>query len=121
MAPLLRSGASIRCAAQRRYWPGDLVVATAPDGYLLVHRLLGCLPGPDGLRWLTQADTATHPDGALPRERILGRVIGGEVHPAALSVPWRHRLWACGRLLRHALRAGARRLLTRFPRARRSP
>lgn len=121
MAPLLRSGASIHCAARRRYWPGDLVVAAAPDGRLLVHRLLGCLPGPEGPRWLTQADSATHPDGALPRNRILGRVVGGEAHPAALSIPWWHRLWACGRLLRHALRAGARRLGTRLPRARRSP
>lgn len=121
MAPLLRSGASIRCAARRCYWPGDLVVAAAPDGRLLVHRLLGCLPGPEGLRWLTQADAATRPDGALPRDRILGRVVGGAVDPAALSIPWWHRLWAFGRLLRHALRAGARRLGTRLPRARRSP
>jgi len=108
MAPLLESGATVSVASRRFYWPGDLVVVHALDGRLLVHRLLGCYARKGRLRWLTQADAAPRPDPALAATQIVGKVVGGEGHPHANQVPLRHRLWACGRFLRHAMRATQR-------------
>ena len=108
MAPLLESGALIQVARQPFYWPGDLMVVHAPDGRLLVHRLLGCYSKGWGWRCLTQADNATQPDFALPLTHVIGRVVGGDGHAYAIRIPFRHRLWACGRFFRHALRAARR-------------
>ena len=115
MAPLLESGASVRVASRRLYWPGDLVVVLAPEGRLLVHRLLGGYLEKGNVRWLTQADAASRPDPGLPKTHIVGRVVGGDCHVHAVQVPVRHRVWACGRFLRHALRV-ARRRCARGPR-----
>ena len=108
MAPLLASGAMIQVIRQPFYWPGDLMVVHAPDGRLLVHRLLGCYSKGRGWRWLTQADNALRPDLALPLTHVVGRVVGGDGHAHTIHIPFRHRLWACGRFLRHALRAACR-------------
>lgn len=75
----------------------------------MLHRLLGCYPWKGGLRWITQADDAEHPDGPCVHSQILGRLVGGEVDPRAERVPLAHRLRALGRLGRHALRALRRR------------
>ncbi len=66
MTPLLESGATIQVIRQPFYWPGDPVVVHAPDGRLLVHRLLGGYSKGRGWRWLTQADHASRPDAAVP-------------------------------------------------------
>lgn len=108
MAPLLESGALIQVARQPFYWPGDLMVVQAPDGHLLVHRLLGYYSKGRGWRCLTQADNATQPDSALPLTHVVGRVVGSDGHAYAIRIPFRHRLWACGRFFRHALRAARR-------------
>ena len=105
MVPLLASGAMIQVIRQPFYWPGDVVVVHAADGRLLAHRLLGCYSKGQGWRCLTQADNAMQPDFALPLTHIVGRVVGGDGHAYAIRIPFRHRLWACGRFLRHALRA----------------
>jgi hypothetical protein len=109
MSPLLASGAVVRVAARRFYWPGDLVVVLAPDGRLLAHRLLGWYWKQGSRWWLTQADSAPGPDPAIPLTHFVGKVVGGDSHPHAFHVPLRHRLWACGRFLQHALRAVRRR------------
>ena len=94
MAPLLESGAMVRVIRQPFYWPGDPLVVHAPDGRLLAHRLLGFYPRTRRLRWLTQADNARWPDAAVPAERIIGRVCGGQCAPALVRVPLGHRLKA---------------------------
>lgn len=94
MAPLLESGAMIQVARRRFYWPGDPLVIHAPDGRLLVHRLLGGYSKGRGWRWLTQADNARWPDAAVPAEQIIGKVCGGQCTPAMVRVPFVHRLRA---------------------------
>jgi hypothetical protein len=94
MAPLLKSGAMIQVVSRRFYWPGDPVVVHTPGGCLLVHRLLGCYSKGRGWHWLTQADNALRPDAAVPGERIIGRVCGGQCAPALIRAPLAHRLKA---------------------------
>lgn len=94
MAPLLKSRAMIQVIRQNFYWPGDPVVVHAPDGRLLGHRLLGFYPWTWRLRWLTQADNARWPDAAVPAERIIGKICGGQCAPALVRVPFAHRLKA---------------------------
>ena len=107
MAPLLESGAMIQVIRQRFYWPGDPVVVHAPDGRLLVHRLLGCYSKGRGWRWLTQADHALRPDAAVPAERIIGKVCGGDCSERLIRVPLAHRWNAARRFIRFGLtRAG---------------
>jgi hypothetical protein len=110
MAPLLESGAMIQIVRRRFYWPGDPLVVHAPDGRLLVHRLLGGYSKGRGWRWLTQADNALRPDAAVPAERIIGKVCGGQCAPAMVRVPFAHRLRAILRFLLFVLiRLGTRR------------
>ena len=91
MAPLLESGAMIQVVRQSFYWPGDPVVVYAVDGRLLGHRLLGFYPRSWRLKWLTQADNARWPDAAVPMDRIIGRICGGQCAPALVRVPLVHR------------------------------
>lgn len=91
MAPLLESGAMIQVVRQSFYWPGDPVVVYAVDGRLLGHRLLGFYPRSQRLKWLTQADNARWPDAAVPMDRIIGRICGGQCAPALVRVPLVHR------------------------------
>ena len=91
MAPLLESGAMIQVVRQSFYWPGDPVVVYAVDGRLLGHRLLGFYPRSRRLKWLTQADNAHWPDAAVPTDRIIGRICGGQCAPALVRVPLAHR------------------------------
>ena len=109
MAPLVKSGSVVTFVRRRWYWPGDPVVVHSPDGLLLVHRLLGTYRGRSGWRCVTQGDNAPSPDTALPWSSVVGRVGGGDCHALITRVPLRHRLVACGRFLRHALRAVIRR------------
>ena len=91
MTPLLESGAMIHVTRRRFYWPGDPLVVHAADGRLLVHRLLGCYSRGRGWHWLTQADNARWPDAAVPGERIIGKICGGQCAPALIRVPFAHR------------------------------
>ncbi|MCB1826577.1 MAG: S24/S26 family peptidase [Candidatus Competibacteraceae bacterium] len=107
MAPLLASGAVIQVIGRRFYWPGDPVVVHAHDGRLLVHRLLGGYSKGRGWRWLTQADNALRPDTAVPAERIIGKVCGGDCAERLIRVPLVHRWHAARRFIRFGLtRAG---------------
>lgn len=87
MTPLLHDGAVIRVVGRRFYWPGDAVVIHALDGRLMAHRVIGFYPWEGKLHWLTQADNAILPDAAVTKERIIGKVCGGQ-----RSLSWRIRL-----------------------------
>lgn len=72
MAPLLREGQQLMLQKQERYVAGDIVVFTATDGELLVHRYLG--PVPDG-RLMTKSDAGAKIDVLVLRNHVLGRVL----------------------------------------------
>lgn len=105
MAPLLQDGATIHVVRSRFYWPGDAIIVHAPDGSLLVHRLLGCYFKGSGWRWLTRADTAIWPDTAVSTTRIVGRVCGGDCSPELVRPPIRLRWEAFGRFILFAFYA----------------
>jgi hypothetical protein len=103
MAPALRAGDVIEVRGRRWYWPGDLVAVSGPEGGVLVHRVLGCLPGRSGWRVLTQGDRNPRPDRPATSASLLGRVTGvlgrGPVTVAAAA-----RLRSLARLLAFAAR-----------------
>jgi phage repressor protein C with HTH and peptisase S24 domain len=94
MAPLLPSGALVQIARRPYHWPGDLLVILGNDGQLIAHRLIGFYPRAGGMRWLTQADAAERPDGAVTGDRIIGRVRSVGYAATPLRVPFRHRVRA---------------------------
>ncbi len=104
MDPLLRPGASVTLRAKRFYWPGDVVAFRSADGCFRIHRVLGYLPGREGLRLITQGDGVRGPDRPVPLRAVVGRPVGGECSPRLLRVPLRDRLGALARLLALALR-----------------
>ena len=99
MSPLIEDGATLEVRPCRRYWPGDVVVLRVGDGGLRVHRVLGYRPRREHLEMITQGDHASGHDLPVPRSEIIGKVCGGQCSPAAIDVPFRHRLWALGRFL----------------------
>ena len=103
MMPLLANGAMIQVVRQRFYWPGDPLVVHAVGGHLLVHRLLGGYSKGRGWRWLTQADNAFRPDAAVPTERIIGKICGGDCSERLIRVPLAHRVKAVLRFFRLVL------------------
>ena len=103
MAPLLANGAMIQVVRQRFYWPGDPLVVHAVGGHLLVHRLLGGYSKGRGWRWLTQADNAFRPDVAVPTERIIGKICGGDCSERLIRVPLADRWRAARQFIRFGL------------------
>ncbi len=77
MAPLLPAGAEVEISPRRFYWPGEIVAFRAPDGRLLIHRLLGYRPHGWGLRLVTQGDAAPTPDPPVALSAVIGRVTPG--------------------------------------------
>lgn len=76
MAPVLADGSLVEVAAARLYWPGDVVVWSAPDGGLVAHRLLGYRLHRGSLALVTRGDSAAVHDSPVPLSRVLGRVSG---------------------------------------------
>lgn len=103
MMPLLANGAMIQVVRQRFYWPGDPLVVHAVGGHLLVHRLLGGYSKGRGWRWLTQADNAFRPDAAVPTERIIGKICGGDCSERLIRVPLADRWRAVRQFIRFGL------------------
>jgi hypothetical protein len=101
MAPLVGEGERVEVVAARCYWPGDVVAFAAPDGRLLLHRLLGYRLAARRLACVTQGDGCSIPDPPVPRDRLLGRMVG--------PVPLAARL----RAVRSLLRIAGRRLFAR--------
>jgi peptidase S24-like protein len=103
MSPLLKDGAVVEISSRRLYWPGDVLIFRRHDGEVLVHRLLGCYPWSNGMRFLTKADNALRPDGSVKWRQIIGKVSGGEVSCLLSSVPLRHRFRAVTCFVRFAV------------------
>lgn len=101
MEPWVADGAVVRVAAARVYWPGDVVVAGAPDGRLLAHRVLGYRLLGGRLALVTRGDGCAVHDSPVSLDRVLGRVEGAG---ASLAV----RARALGALLGLALARGRR-------------
>src|SRR5215470_2564824 len=99
MAPLLADGERVEVAPARCYWPGDVVVFQAPDGRLLVHRLLGFRRAAGALACVTRGDGAPLHDAPVPLARLLGRVVAPERARATAADRWR----AVGGFLRLAV------------------
>lgn len=74
MAPSLADGDRVRLGPVRLL-PGEVVAFRAPEGPLLVHRVLGPVPTRRGWRWATRGDAAARADGLLERSRAVGRVV----------------------------------------------
>lgn len=110
MSPWMRDGQRIRVRPSRWYWPGDVLAVRAHAGHWISHRLIGYRPGNRTLLFLTQGDDARRPDTPVERNRIIGRVVGGECAGQACSPPLAHRLFALRRFLQLCLRAVGYRL-----------
>ena len=74
MAPRIADGARVRIASARIYWPGDVVAFRSGDGRLRLHRALAYRPWKGRIALVTRGDHCPCHDGAIPRDRILGRV-----------------------------------------------
>lgn len=112
MAPLATDGSQVAVTPRRRYRPGDVVVYRAAGGELRMHRVILALPGG---RLVTRADAAPSADASVPRSRVLGRVVGGEVAPALVEPLRRHRWVARLRGLAWPFQALAARLRASSP------
>ena len=95
MAPAIADGDRVPVAAARLYWPGDVVVWSAPEGGLVAHRLLGYRLHRGSLALVTRGDSAAVHDSPVPLSRVLGRV--------SAPVPWLARVHAALAFLRIAL------------------
>jgi len=109
MSPWLRNGQRIRVRPCRWYWPGDILALRDPEGRWISHRVIGYRPRGVRLQYMTQADVATTPDRPVNRDRVLGRVVGGDCSPEACRPPLAHRLHALWRFVQLSLDALARR------------
>lgn len=79
MAPVLADGSPVNVTAARLYWPGDVIVWSAPEGGLVAHRLLGYRLHRGSLALVTRGDSAAVHDPPVPLSRVLGRVSGARV------------------------------------------
>jgi len=94
MSPSMEPDTEYTVQRCRIYWPGDVLVFEARDGTLTAHRLLGAYLRNGHWKLLTQADTATRPDFAVPAEQIIGRLENVRAR----------RLFALGRFLSFCLK-----------------
>lgn len=104
MAPAIADGDRVPVAAARLYWPGDVVVWSAPEGGLVAHRFLGYRLHRGSLALITRGDSTPVHDSPVPLSRVLGRV--------RAPVPWPARARATLAYFRIALA----RLVPRRPR-----
>jgi hypothetical protein len=89
MEPWIADGAVVRVVASRVYWPGDVVVASAPDGRLVAHRILGYRFLDGRLALVTRGDGCVTHDFPVPFDRVLGRVEGAAVSLAVRTRSFR--------------------------------
>ena len=79
MTPFVRDGDVVTIAPVGAVGPrpGDvLAVELAPGSLLVIHRVVGRANG----AWLMRGDNAVAPDGVVPREQVLGRVVRVQRH-----------------------------------------
>lgn len=104
MEPLVPDGAKVRIGTRRVYWPGDIVAVTGRGGALYLHRVLGYRRRGRRFEIITQADRATRNDVPAPHNSVLGKIMGGDCSPLALSPPLSHRFVALYRFAEIACR-----------------
>lgn len=104
MTPLIEDGVRVDISRGTRYLPGDVIAFRREDDQLSVHRVLGLRPSRHGWRFVTRGDAARALDPPLERERILGRVVGGDCSPRVYDVPVGDRARALARLVAAAAR-----------------
>ncbi len=85
-------GAELLIKRRTLYLPGDVVVYARGDDTLVAHRLLGYVPGRNGLSVLTRADNANKADPPAALSRVLGRVTSKD--GVKLNCPLSNRLKA---------------------------
>jgi hypothetical protein len=100
MAPRLADGSSVEIAAASFYWPGDVVAVAAPDGRLLLHRLLGYRLRGGRLACVTRGDAATGHDQPAAPDRLLGRTLDRPAPADRLRAMATFLHLACRRLAR---------------------
>jgi len=99
MDPHIKDQARVTIRSARMYLPGDVLVVQRRSHPPFVHRLIGCFPSKGVLRFITQADNSTTPDGSVSREAIIGKVYGGQCSARVVNIPLSHRAKAVGRFL----------------------
>ena len=97
MEPLIPAEAEVVVSAQRRYWPGDILAFRSQVGELRVHRLVGYQRLEGRLLLQMRADATGTLDQPVPREQVIGKVIG---NPSPFVVPMTSRIAALARFLR---------------------
>lgn len=105
MLPLIEDGARVEISASGRYLPGDVIAFRRDDGQLSVHRVLGYRPGRGGWRIVTRGDAAGALDPPVDRQRVVGKVVGGDCPPRVSRVPIGDRLTAVARFTAAAVRS----------------
>ena len=102
MDPLIRDGDQLLVTPCSRYFPGDLLVFADGGSRLVVHRLLGWIPGRNGMRTMTKADNRSSIDVLIEPQHLLGRV--QSIAGVEVSIPLHHRglsmLYYCYHMLR---------------------
>ncbi len=102
MRPLLESGDRIRVRGRRLYWPGDVVAFRRADGRILVHRVLGYVPGRHGGSVFAKGDHLSREDEPVTRDAVIGRLV--ESGGRATDVSWARRSRSVLEFLRILLR-----------------
>lgn len=86
---------------------GEIVLCTAGNGIVLVHRVLRRRRGEDGSAYLVQGDQSPMPDGWIPEAQVHGRLVEIEREGRRLAMTGSAARFL-GRLIVLALRMGAR-------------
>jgi hypothetical protein len=108
MAPLVADGSRVEIAPAGFYWPGDVVAIAAPDGRLLLHRLLGYRLRGGRLACVTRGDACDSADPAVGPHQLLGRTLPRPAPAERLRAVAAFVRLAGRRLARHRLaRRGA--------------
>lgn len=94
MMPWIESDTLVQVAPSRNYWPGDIVIVLSQQGEYLAHRVIGFYKKRGQIKILTQPDSSHQSDTAAYLDAVLGKVMGGDCHPYAVTIPLHHRLKA---------------------------
>ncbi len=86
MRPFIRDGDLLLVRPGLETRPGDVVLCRAGNGQLLAHRVVRVHQQSHPCSMVLQGDACPWPDGLVPLDNVLGRVVAVE------RGPWRARL-----------------------------